>query len=275
MGTQSLRANGSQEPTLAGLPAECRVRSARSRASQVTCRHASGARKRVPISGRPFDGAASRQARGLVHQKFGWQHVKISHDDIRLPSASVLPRCLSARRCVGFCRQRLAASAAVSRCADWAVGAPLPTAPLPRRPRPSPAFPACWIPRRCLRRRSKLTLADGHDDRRRDCSAPPDDSKKGTQSWIGTFEDSPGSLMVLSKASGVVTGYANYKDQTLESCPAAGGKHLLFTVDRHAAAEGRRRRREVDGRRCLDALDRYGDYDAGTSTTTVGQARRS
>jgi peptidyl-Asp metalloendopeptidase len=57
------------------------------------------------------------------------------------------------------------------------------------------------------------------------------DDKKGTQSWIGSFEDSPGSLVVLSKAQGVVTGFGTYQDQTFELQPSKGGKHVFFTVD--------------------------------------------
>ena len=32
------------------------------------------------------------------------------------------------------------------------------------------------------------------------------DRQRDTQSWVGTFEDSPGSVLVLSKVKGVVSG---------------------------------------------------------------------
>ena len=66
-----------------------------------------------------------------------------------------------------------------------------------------------------------LTLADGQVVTARLQRVARDD-QKGVQSWVGTFDDAPGSLLVLSKAKGVVTGYANYKDQTLEVVAGRG-----------------------------------------------------
>ena len=79
-------------------------------------------------------------------------------------------------------------------------------------------------------REVSLTLADGSVITAR-LERVASDAKHGSQSWVGTFDDSPGSVLVLTKTKGVVTGYANYKDQTLEILPAAGGKHVLFEVD--------------------------------------------
>jgi hypothetical protein len=76
----------------------------------------------------------------------------------------------------------------------------------------------------------ELTLADGTKITARLQRVARDD-RKGVQSWVGTFDDSPGSVLVLSRAKGVVTGVVNYKEQVLEIVPAAGGKHLLFAVD--------------------------------------------
>jgi hypothetical protein len=76
----------------------------------------------------------------------------------------------------------------------------------------------------------QLTLADGEKITARLQRVARDD-RKGVQSWVGTFDDSPGSVLVLSKAKGVVTGFVNYKDQVLEIVPAAGGKHVLYAVD--------------------------------------------
>jgi hypothetical protein len=78
--------------------------------------------------------------------------------------------------------------------------------------------------------RLELTLADGTKITARLQRVARDD-RKGVQSWVGTFDDSPGSVLVLSRAKGVVTGVVNYKEQVLEIMPAAGGKHLLYAVD--------------------------------------------
>ena len=83
----------------------------------------------------------------------------------------------------------------------------------------------------------KLTLADGTTIEAR-LQRTASDSKKGTQSWIGTFDDAPGSVLVLSKAKGVVTGFANYKDQILEILPPTGGKHVLYAVDESRMPKG-------------------------------------
>ena len=45
-----------------------------------------------------------------------------------------------------------------------------------------------------------LTLADGTTIQAR-LQRVAQDGKKGTQSWVGTFDDSPGSLLVVSKAT--------------------------------------------------------------------------
>lgn len=76
----------------------------------------------------------------------------------------------------------------------------------------------------------ELTLADGTQIQARLQRTAVDD-RNGVRSWVGTFEDSPGSVLVLTRAKGVVTGFATYKERILELRPAAGGKHLLFEVD--------------------------------------------
>jgi hypothetical protein len=57
------------------------------------------------------------------------------------------------------------------------------------------------------------------------------DGRNNAQSWIGTFDDSPGSILVISKARGTITGFGTYKDNVLEIIPAASGKHVLYSVD--------------------------------------------
>jgi peptidyl-Asp metalloendopeptidase len=83
----------------------------------------------------------------------------------------------------------------------------------------------------------RITLADGTTLEAR-LQRTASDSKKGTQSWIGTFDDAPGSVLVLSKAKGVVTGFANYKDQIFEIAPTAGGKHMMYAVDEARLPKG-------------------------------------
>lgn len=61
---------------------------------------------------------------------------------------------------------------------------------------------------------------------------------KGTRSWVGEFDDAPGSILVLSQARGVTTGFANYGDLTIEIAPTVGGKHVLFIVDNARLPQG-------------------------------------
>jgi peptidyl-Asp metalloendopeptidase len=116
----------------------------------------------------------------------------------------------------------------------------------------------------------EITLADGTTLEAR-LQRTASDSKKGTQSWIGTFDDAPGSVLVLSKTKGVVTGFANYKDQTLEILPAAGGKHVLFAVDTDHMAMGDGIVEQTTGG--ADALSTTtSDYGLGTTTLAAGSA---
>ena len=91
------------------------------------------------------------------------------------------------------------------------------------------------------------------------------DDQKGVQSWVGTFDDAPGSLLVLSKAKGVVTGYANYKDQTLELLPAAGGNHVLFAVD--TARQPKTDRSTTTSAKRPTLMAASADYGTGGATT--------
>ena len=58
-----------------------------------------------------------------------------------------------------------------------------------------------------------------------------EDPARGRQSWIGTFADQPGSLVVLSKVRGVTTGFITYGAETFEIMPARGGRHMIYEVD--------------------------------------------
>ncbi|HEX6572984.1 MAG TPA: M12 family metallo-peptidase, partial [Steroidobacteraceae bacterium] len=96
------------------------------------------------------------------------------------------------------------------------------------------------------------------------------DDQKATQSWIGTFADSPGSLVVLSKVKGVVTGYGTYQDKTFEVLPVAGGKHLLFEIDDARLPQGK----DPVEKSVAGAAELYstGLTESGTTATTATTA---
>ncbi|HEX5650863.1 MAG TPA: M12 family metallo-peptidase [Steroidobacteraceae bacterium] len=96
------------------------------------------------------------------------------------------------------------------------------------------------------------------------------DDRKATQSWIGTFADSPGSLVVLSKVKGVVTGSGTYKDKTFEVLPAAGGKHLLFEIDDQRLPQAK----DLVEKSVAGAAELYstGLTESGTAATTATTA---
>src|SRR5687767_8584424 len=52
----------------------------------------------------------------------------------------------------------------------------------------------------------ELTLADGRQVTARLQRVARDDAK-ATQSWVGTFDEHPGSILVVTKAKGVITGF--------------------------------------------------------------------
>jgi hypothetical protein len=73
-------------------------------------------------------------------------------------------------------------------------------------------------------------LADGrvlHATRQR----VAEDEARGRRSWIGTFDDEPGSFVVLTQARGVTTGFITYGAETFELAPTRGGKHVIYAVD--------------------------------------------
>ena len=86
-------------------------------------------------------------------------------------------------------------------------------------------------------REISLTLADGTVITAR-LERVATDAKHVSQSWVGTFDTAPGSVLVLTKARGVVTGFANYQNQIIEIQPAAGGKHVLYVVDESRLPKG-------------------------------------
>jgi hypothetical protein len=116
----------------------------------------------------------------------------------------------------------------------------------------------------------EFTLADGRKITA-ELQRVARDDRKAVQSWIGSFEDSPGSVVVLSKAAGVVTGYGTYQDQTFEILPDGRGKHVLFTVDdkRLPQAADRVEKTVVGG---AEMFSSAGLDDSGSVSTTAGSA---
>jgi len=82
-----------------------------------------------------------------------------------------------------------------------------------------------------------LTLADGNVITAR-LQRMVDDAKFNSRTWVGTIDGAEGSVVVLTKARGVVTGFVNYENQILEIQPVAGGKHVLYAVDESKLPKG-------------------------------------
>jgi hypothetical protein len=61
------------------------------------------------------------------------------------------------------------------------------------------------------------------------------DDRRGVTTWIGSFDDVPGSSLVLSRVRGTVSGFATLGDETLEIVPGESGHHILYAVDPEAA----------------------------------------
>lgn len=58
-----------------------------------------------------------------------------------------------------------------------------------------------------------------------------DDKTKGVKSWIGTFPELPGSIVVMTTHRGVTTGFVSYGTETWELMPGKAGGHVLYRVD--------------------------------------------
>jgi hypothetical protein len=109
-----------------------------------------------------------------------------------------------------------------------------------------------------------LTLADGNVITAR-LQRSASDAKFNSQSWVGTIDGAEGSVVVLTKAKGVVTGFANYENQILEIQPTAGGKHVLYTVDESKLPKGEPvRAPKLQGDAAVATV-----ADSGIATTTA------
>jgi hypothetical protein len=111
-----------------------------------------------------------------------------------------------------------------------------------------------------------LTLADGNVITAR-LQRTASDSKFNSQSWVGTIDGVEGSIFVLTKARGVVTGFVNFKDQVLEIAPRFGGMHVLYAVEQADLSKGEPLR-YPQGRKTTshDTLSTTTGYGIGTSS---------
>ncbi len=75
----------------------------------------------------------------------------------------------------------------------------------------------------------RFSLADGRELRAVRTRAVKD-SRRG-QSWIGEFEGMPGSLVVITRYRGVVTGFLQHGADLFELLPGKHGRAMLYEVD--------------------------------------------
>ncbi len=72
-----------------------------------------------------------------------------------------------------------------------------------------------------------FTLPDGRTLRAQRQQAV-DDRSRQLKTWVGTFEDQPGSLVVLGTYRGTTTGFLAYGTELWEIVPARGGRQLVM-----------------------------------------------
>jgi hypothetical protein len=96
-----------------------------------------------------------------------------------------------------------------------------------------------------------------------------DDKSKGRKSWIGTFEEQPGSIAVLTTYKGVTTGFVTFGAETWELMPGKAGKHMLYRVDdsKLPTVEPEVVTSEAEDK---DLAQTASDADVGTTTATPG-----
>jgi hypothetical protein len=79
-------------------------------------------------------------------------------------------------------------------------------------------------------RRLTLTLASGRTVEAQ-LQRTVIDPAAGHLSWVGSVNDMPGSMLVLTQYRGVITGFLTYGSETWELMPDGPGQHLLYQVD--------------------------------------------
>lgn len=55
--------------------------------------------------------------------------------------------------------------------------------------------------------------------------------ERGSMTWAGHIEGSPGSLLVLTSHRGAVTGYLHHDSKVFEIMPAGAGSHAIYEID--------------------------------------------
>jgi hypothetical protein len=95
------------------------------------------------------------------------------------------------------------------------------------------------------------------------------DDPHDAHSWIGTFADSPGSLLVISRVKGVVSGFGTHDGHTFELRPVAGGHHALYEVDlaRIPQQDGVQRSVSSADASTAAVVDDFGTAGATSATT--------
>jgi hypothetical protein len=109
----------------------------------------------------------------------------------------------------------------------------------------------------------KFTLSDGrelHAFRKRQGN----DQRQG-ESWVGEFENAPGSLLVLTRYRGVVTGFLHHGPDVYELAPRSGGRQILYKVDPAKIPQHARPLRAPTAGTTTGGTD----YGTGTSATTA------
>jgi hypothetical protein len=97
-----------------------------------------------------------------------------------------------------------------------------------------------------------------------------EDRGKGHKSWVGTFIDEPGSIVVFSTVKGATTGFITYGAETWEVMPGKAGQHVLYRVDdSKLSAEDAVLVPDVTDSD-LAAVSDYGADSAFTEATTSG-----
>ena len=108
-----------------------------------------------------------------------------------------------------------------------------------------------------------FTLPDGRELRARRQQLVGDRARQ-SKTWVGTFDDQPGSLAVLGTHQGTTTGFLTHGAELWEILPAADGRHLVmyrFDDSRLPTAEPL-----VASRKSTTAMTRPVDYGANDPT---------
>jgi hypothetical protein len=107
---------------------------------------------------------------------------------------------------------------------------PAPDSELPRHAKSGSGVVGNLDPKALSAKEVSLTLPDGRVITAK-VQRNVSDIAKGVQSWVGTFADQPGSMLVLTTFKGSTSGFATYGAETWEIVPSKAGGFLLYSVD--------------------------------------------